>query len=66
MKYKSLCDSCKKGDTCPRSDKVISNEFARTTKCAFGYEKKVQTPSCLTNPERRDELLERYKEGGEP
>jgi len=31
------------------------------------YEKKsVQTPSCLTNPERRDELLERYKEGGEP
>lgn len=27
-------------------------------------EKKVQTPSCLTNPERHAELLERYKEGG--
>jgi hypothetical protein len=25
-------------------------------------EKKVQTPSCLTNPERYEELLERYKE----
>lgn len=31
------------------------------------YEQKpVTPPSCLTNPERRDELLERYKEGGEP
>lgn len=27
-------------------------------------EKKLQTPSCLTNPERQAELLERYKEGG--
>lgn len=25
-------------------------------------EKKLQTPSCLTNPERQAELLERYKE----
>lgn len=25
--------------------------------------KKIQTPSCLTNPERHEELLERYKEG---
>ena len=25
-------------------------------------EKKIQTPSCLTNPERQAELLERYKE----
>ena len=25
-------------------------------------EKKVKTPSCLTNPERYEELLERYKE----
>lgn len=24
--------------------------------------KKIQTPSCLTNPERHEELLERYKE----
>lgn len=28
----------------------------------FEPEKKIQTPSCLTNPERQAELLERYKE----
>ena len=29
----------------------------------FEPEKMIQTPSCLTNPERHEELLERYKEG---
>lgn len=28
----------------------------------FDPEKEMQTPSCLTNPERQAELLERYKE----
>lgn len=28
----------------------------------INHEKKLQTPSCLTNPERQAELLERYKE----
>lgn len=28
----------------------------------YSPEKKIQTPSCLTNPERQAELLERYRE----
>lgn len=34
------------------------------TKCGADMrpKKKIQTPSCLTNPERQAELLERYKE----
>ena len=30
--------------------------------CGADMRKKLQTPSCLTNPERQAELLERYKE----
>lgn len=49
--------------TCPFCGKM---EFDAYEFCHCGAdmrpEKKLQTPSCLTNPERQAELLERYKE----
>lgn len=49
--------------TCPFCGK---KEFDAYEFCRCGAdmrpEKKIQTPSCLTNPERQAELLERYKE----
>ena len=37
--------------------------FKYCPNCGADMQKKIQTPSCLTNPERQAELLERYKEG---
>ena len=36
--------------------------FKYCPNCGADMQKKIQTPSCLTNPERQAELLERYKE----
>ena len=41
---------------------LLGNDNQQTFLDEFIPEKKIQTPSCLTNPERQAELLERYKE----
>jgi hypothetical protein len=46
---------------CNAPDDVPSN-FCPNCGADMRPEKKLQTPSCLTNPERQAELLERYKE----
>lgn len=42
------------------SELILIDKFCPN--CGADMRKKFQTPSCLTNPERQAELLERYKE----
>lgn len=64
--HKVYCGKCFKtyaqGNWEVWKDGSLPRNFCPNCGADMQIKKKIQTPSCLTNPERQAELLERYKE----